>query len=323
MRVMVVADIYFVEFSLYRESLINPNLKVWFGTGTMPGPVLQQQVLSIVPIQNREQLQTYINNQNPDLILFRNWVSGEGCIRANPNEFLWHQEVFVSRQNGQRTGTYYMPNTAKHIAYQSKPMAEQHGQHWLPYCVSSNWGYVPNLERDIPVLMATNLVSDHAGGDFKKKSIEMLLLPVLEWDSSKVFVLSGLGGGLHRVPAVWAVAKPPVSPLEMPSYLSRTKIYVCPTCLWYDPGCISYKILEGMVAGAVVLHQRLPGVEDLFGPDGENMIYSDSREETLDKVKYYLDHDQEREAISRRGREFVLATYGWEKHLIRLLSEVK
>ncbi len=66
---------------------------------------------------------------------------------------------------------------------------------------------------------------------------------------------------------------------------------------------ITRRVFEGMACGKMVITDRLPAVtqiEDLF-VDGIDIVYYDNAQDAIDKIKYYAEHDVEREAIARSG----------------------
>lgn len=74
-------------------------------------------------------------------------------------------------------------------------------------------------------------------------------------------------------------------------------------------GEITRRVFEGMACGKMVITDRLPPVtcmEDLF-VDGIDVVYYDNAKDAIDKIKYYAEHDVEREAIARSGFQKVSA----------------
>ena len=76
-------------------------------------------------------------------------------------------------------------------------------------------------------------------------------------------------------------------------------------------GEITRRIFEGMACGRMVITDRLDpstGMNDLF-IDGQDIVYFDSAEDAIDKIRYYAAHDAEREAIALRGHAKVVAEH--------------
>jgi len=73
-------------------------------------------------------------------------------------------------------------------------------------------------------------------------------------------------------------------------------------------GDVNFRVFEGMMSGALMITPRTGnGLEELF-KDGESLIlYEDGNlDDCIKKIKYYLEHDEERTAIANLGRKLVL-----------------
>ncbi len=80
-------------------------------------------------------------------------------------------------------------------------------------------------------------------------------------------------------------------------------------------------LFDFAAAGALVLTERFPEVERYFRYDAE-IVGFDTIAELLAKVRHYLDHPDEAEAIRRAGRDRVLAEHTWSRAWPRLLAEL-
>ena len=72
-------------------------------------------------------------------------------------------------------------------------------------------------------------------------------------------------------------------------------------------------------AGAFQLVDERSLLADCFVP-GEEIITFSSESELRQKIDYYLEHPEEREAIANRGRERALRDHTYEKRLEQMLS---
>lgn len=72
-------------------------------------------------------------------------------------------------------------------------------------------------------------------------------------------------------------------------------------------------------AGALVAANHIATVERYF-TYGKEIIGFDSPDDLVAKVRYYLDHPDEAEAIRRAGRARVLRDYTWSTHWPRIFS---
>jgi len=319
MRVLFVGGIYPVEFSLFKEAENNPNLSVLFccDGASMPDvlPIVKPHIVS-----SKSQVDAIRNDFVPDITIFRTWCSSASYISLG--DVLWHQEIFPTMDDG----TKVEDNTPQCLfainAYQSKPRADALGGVWFPYCVSKKWGRIP-IEKDIPVMVATSFPSNTEMFKLKKKSMDILVKPIIEYDPSIIQFFNGYFGGGDNVPYLSSITKRSFPPTDAVKNICRAKIYISPTSIWNDNGCVSYKTVEAMACGVCVMTNNYPGMEDVFGKDGDTIVYANSPQEALDKVLFYLKNDGAREKLANRGYEFIHETYSWEKHLTRLLSKLR
>lgn len=72
---------------------------------------------------------------------------------------------------------------------------------------------------------------------------------------------------------------------------------------------LNMRVFEALSCGHLLLTDRIDnGLEDLF-IDKEHLVIYDNYEDLVEKVHYYLEHPEEREAIAHKGQEEV-----WKKH---------
>ena len=68
------------------------------------------------------------------------------------------------------------------------------------------------------------------------------------------------------------------------------------------------KLLQICTAGGFLLTEYVPGIENYFDMDKEIVCFHDA-EEMIEKITYYLAHDEERRAIARAGWERATGEY--------------
>lgn len=73
---------------------------------------------------------------------------------------------------------------------------------------------------------------------------------------------------------------------------------------------VNLRIFEALAAGCFLLTDHCPEVGEIFAPGVELETFHSS-EELVDKVRYYLSHDQERERIAQAGRLSALQKHTW------------
>ncbi len=85
---------------------------------------------------------------------------------------------------------------------------------------------------------------------------------------------------------------------------------------------LNMRCFEAMGAGAFLLTDYVPYMEEIF-EDGKHLVLYRSTEEAIDKAKYYLAHDSEREKIAQAGFAEVMAKHTIDHRLDQMLSKIK
>jgi spore maturation protein CgeB len=80
-------------------------------------------------------------------------------------------------------------------------------------------------------------------------------------------------------------------------------------------------LFDFAAAGALVLTERFAAVEPYFRYDEEILGFS-STPELLAKVRHYLDHPEQAEAVRRAGRARVLADHTWPRVWPRVIADL-
>jgi spore maturation protein CgeB len=83
---------------------------------------------------------------------------------------------------------------------------------------------------------------------------------------------------------------------------------------------MSSRAFTAMGLGAFYLTFPTDGIEEMFEPDKELVLFRSS-DEMVDKIRYYLEHDEERERIAAAAQARVLAEHTYE-HRFRHMLEV-
>jgi hypothetical protein len=317
LKVLFVGGVFPVEYSLYREAQANPDLDVVFacGSGCMPDAYA---AVKPRPVTCQREVAQIIGQFNPDLVLYRSW-----CPESNwrvGKEILWAQEIFPIIGGASKSVQASVGCVGNKIAFQNKEYAAQTGQYWLPYCVSRHWECT--APKDIPIMLATSIPTDSNAASNKERSLQILAQPIAQKMPNLLYAYNGYWGQLESISYLRPCMKPSFAPVNMTSFIGRAKIYLSPTSIFYEKGSISHKTVQAMACGCLVITNRYTGIEDIVGKDGDTIVYCDTPEETLEKVQYYLVHEEQREALAHRAMEFVHNKYGWLTNLSRLYSEV-
>lgn len=85
---------------------------------------------------------------------------------------------------------------------------------------------------------------------------------------------------------------------------------------------LNMRCFEVMGAGGFLLTDYVPYIDELF-EDGKHLVLYRSHEEAVDKAKYYLKHDSEREKIAQAGFEEVMAKHTIDHRVANLLKAGK
>ena len=106
--------------------------------------------------------------------------------------------------------------------------------------------------------------------------------------------------------------------------LRASKIHLCIHNLW----TLTMKVLDCLATGTFPLVRAVPPeresgpITDWYQEDRDIVLFR-TREELLDKARYYLDHADERRKIAMRGREITLQNFTYEHLAARILSLIR
>lgn len=84
----------------------------------------------------------------------------------------------------------------------------------------------------------------------------------------------------------------------------------------------SDRVIKTMSAGTLCLTHEIPGIEQLFIPEKHLVTYK-NYVDLLEKITYYISHDDEREQIAKAGQELVLREYNIDKVVGIYLEEIR
>ena len=113
--------------------------------------------------------------------------------------------------------------------------------------------------------------------------------------------------------------RPPVQVGEATSFIyAGTKINLNIALKGIEGGT-TQRIMDIMGAGGFVLTNYCEETAELFEEDKEIVMFR-TPEELIQKVDYYLEHEEEREQIARAGHERAMNDYTYEKKIKKLLD---
>ena len=107
---------------------------------------------------------------------------------------------------------------------------------------------------------------------------------------------------------------------EMPQIFKESKINLNVTLKCIESG-IPLRVLDIMGSGGFVLTNYQSEIAENF-VDGEELAVYSSLEEAVDKCRYFLSNDRERERIAEKGYQKVKSDFTYEKRIQEMLSIV-
>jgi len=81
------------------------------------------------------------------------------------------------------------------------------------------------------------------------------------------------------------------------------------------------RMFEIALCGGFVLSEYVPGINEVFCTDKEIAVFY-TKKDLLEKIKYYLKHDEERESIAARGYTRALKDYEISTAIPRLINRI-
>lgn len=87
---------------------------------------------------------------------------------------------------------------------------------------------------------------------------------------------------------------------------------------WDTEGYASGRYFYTSGMGGCAITKRFPGCEELF-PEGTK-IYFDTPQEAADKIKYYIEHEDGRNAIKKKGKEWANKHHSYDKRFTQLFE---
>ncbi|MCA1595979.1 MAG: glycosyltransferase, partial [Chloroflexi bacterium] len=86
-------------------------------------------------------------------------------------------------------------------------------------------------------------------------------------------------------------------------------------------GDLNMRVFEALCSGTMLLTDEADGLIDLF-EDGKHLVIYRSPADLLEKAYYYVEHEEEREAIAAAGRAEALAKHTYRRRMERVLERV-
>ncbi len=107
--------------------------------------------------------------------------------------------------------------------------------------------------------------------------------------------------------------------LQMPRIFHNSRININMTYRCITSG-IPLRVMDVLAAGGFLLTSWQEEIEENF-LDGKELVMATTPEDMLEKVSYYLEHEDERRKIAQNGQRKVFEKFGYSKLLPRVLEE--
>lgn len=85
---------------------------------------------------------------------------------------------------------------------------------------------------------------------------------------------------------------------------------------------LNMRVFETLSTGSFLLTNWIPTLNDLF-EDGKHLVTYKTLDEMVEKAKYYLEHDEEREKIAKAGYDEFISKHTYKHRVEKVLDIVK
>ena len=82
------------------------------------------------------------------------------------------------------------------------------------------------------------------------------------------------------------------------------------------------RVFETLSTGSFLLTNWLPTLGDLF-EDGEHLVTYKTLDEMVEKARYYLEHEDEREKIAKAGYDEFISKHTYQHRIEKILEIIK
>jgi len=169
------------------------------------------------------------------------------------------------------------------------------------------------VDRSVPVSFVGNLFSSHAD---RIRLLEHLCgrIPVQVW--------SPYTKALSETSPVASCLRGPAWGADMLNILFQSRITLNSHIDVAESYAGNLRLFEGTGSGALLVTDWKKNLHEMFEPGKEVVAYR-TPEECLEMVQYYLEHDDEREAIAQAGQSRTLSDHTYYDRMKNLVSIVE
>lgn len=161
------------------------------------------------------------------------------------------------------------------------------------------------------------LVADCISMEITAREREMLIADIADQYETCVYTASPIPDNFHRKSRLYL--KGPVNnQTELPLIYAASKINLNISSRTITSG-IPLRVLEVLACGGFLITNYQPEIAEAFEDGRELVMYTDRRD-CMDKVQYYLTHDEERRRIAANGRRAVRERFELMDMIKRMLE---
>jgi len=205
---------------------------------------------------------------------------------------------------------------------------DNYSKWWVPYldyCVSHSIDAVPRYRelgaRAIHAPLNTGIVVDVDWSNLKERYDISFVGSRIVGRDQWINELKKRNIPVHVFGEGWG-GKGYISFEEMQDIFKSSKINLNFSGTYFRTLGIKGRIFEVCLAGGFLLTEYVPGLENYFEIDKEIVCFRNN-DELIDKIGYYLSHDEERRAIAQAGWQRATGEYTSFHTVARVFSQIE
>jgi spore maturation protein CgeB len=110
--------------------------------------------------------------------------------------------------------------------------------------------------------------------------------------------------------------------LDMYAVLGKSRITVNAHRTYAEGFANTMRMFEATGVGALLLTEEAPNLRELFQPGSEVIAYS-GLDDLVEKIRFYLEHDDERVGVAAAGQARTLADHTYEQRITELTRRLE
>ena len=228
------------------------------------------------------------------------------------------EETFVTLQNlGCKTIGWFFDDEVRFLNY---------SKWWLPYfdfVMTGSKEAVPQYKRNAVNAIYVPIACNPESYYFVKDSVSYEVSFVGRLIGNRKSLLRSIEEGGIEVAKFGLDARAEVSFERLIKIFSNSRINLNFTGSYSncDNKQLKARIFEVPMCGGFLLTEYVQGIEEFFEIDKEVVCFV-TVNEAIEKINYYLKHENERKAIAQAGWKRVLKDHTWEKRLGLIFEKI-